>query len=302
MKPSKARRVAIVAFVGDGARAFIPQAKSVEIICWPKAGGTNPLELRRLKKSGARIRFSDGLHMKLYWAAERGTIITSANLSTNALGAGSLKEVGVLLPPDAVDIDELIASLKSRGFSNAEMRELEESHRKIKVRAPRRMSKGDRVEYLEWYSLPARSEWKLGWWNGYGNFAKEAREIVRNDFNKREPEDFIACRKQDFRQADWLLSFRLTKGGASAAKWMFVDFVVEIERKDKEAYYVGYPYQAIQVWTRRHYPLPPFVVTTPFRAALRSACLKYGIERIKKLGSTRPPLRLLQMIANEMKK
>jgi hypothetical protein len=155
---------------------------------------------------------------------------------------------------------------------------------------------------LEWYSLPARSEWKLGWWDDYGNFAKEAREIVRNDFNKREPEDFIACRKQDFRQADWLLSFRLTKRGTSVSKWMFVDFVVKVGRKDKKAYYADYPYQAIQVWTRKHYPSPPFVVTTPFRAALRAACLKYGIERIKKMRSTRPPSRLLQMIANEIKK
>jgi hypothetical protein len=240
--------------------------------------------------------------MKLYWAAGRGTIITSANLSTNALGAGSLKEVGVLLPPDVVDIDELISSLKSRPFNKVEMRKLEELHRKIKVREPRRMHKEDRVDYLEWYSLPARSEWKLGWWEEYGNFAKEAREKVRNDFNKREPENFIACRKQDFRQADRVLSFRLTKSGASASSWLFVDFVVKVGRKDKKAYDADYPYQAIQAWTPRHYSPPPFVLTTGFRAALRAACLKYGIEQIKKMRSTRPPLRLLQMIANEMKK
>src|ERR1700730_3562257 len=86
LAPGKMRRVAIAAFVGDGARAFIRQPKGVEIICWRKAGGTNPLELRRLKKAGARIRFAERLHMKVYWAAKRGAIITSANLSTNALG------------------------------------------------------------------------------------------------------------------------------------------------------------------------------------------------------------------------
>lgn len=237
MRTTKARRVAVVAFVGAGARAFIPRPKGVQIICWPKAGGTNPLELRRLKKMGADIRFADGLHMKVYWAAGRGTLITSANLSTNALGAGSLKEIGVLLPSDAIDIDDIIASLKSRRFNKAEMRKLEELHRKINARQPRQTEKRERVEFLEWYSLPAHSEWKLGWWDDYGQCSKQAKEIVRADFNKTEPEDFISCRRHDFRQADWVLCFRLIEKGASAPKWMFVDFMARVGRKDKKAYY-----------------------------------------------------------------
>jgi hypothetical protein len=110
MAPGKTPRVAITAVVGRGARAYNRNPKGVEIICWPKAGGTNPLELRRLKKAGARIRFANRLHMKVYWAARRGTIITSANLSTNTLGAGNLKEFGVFLPADAVNIDDVIES------------------------------------------------------------------------------------------------------------------------------------------------------------------------------------------------
>ena len=108
MAPGGGRRVAISAFVGDGARAFIRKPLGVEIICWPRAGGTNPLELNRLKNAGAHISFADRLHMKVYWAAKRGAIVGSANLSTNALGAGGLKEFGVLLPPGSIDIDELI--------------------------------------------------------------------------------------------------------------------------------------------------------------------------------------------------
>ena len=299
MRPGRVRRVAIVAFVGAGARAFIPRPKGVEIICWPKAGGTNPLELRRLKQMGVNVRFADGLHMKLYWAEGRGTVLTSANLTTNALGSGNLKEIGVLLPPDAIDIDELIASLKSRRFNKREMRKLEERHRKINAGQPRQSEKTERVEYLEWLSHSARSEWKLGWWDGFVQIAKEAKEIVRADFNKREPEYFISCRKKDYRQADWVLCFRLTSKGASTPKWMFVDFVVKVGRREK-AYCTDNQYQAAQVWTPRHYPTPPFVVTPAFRAALRAATLKIGVERIKSGRSTNPSARLLKMIAQGM--
>ncbi len=302
MRPGKARRVAIVAFVGAGARAFIPKAKGVELICWPRAGGTNPLELRRLKKIGALIRFADRLHMKVYWAAGRGTIITSANLTTNALGSGGLKEVGVLLPADVVDVDKLISSLNSRPFSKAEIRKLDEAHRKLKVRETPRPPNENRVDYLEWYSLPAREPWKLGWWDSYGSVARAARDIARNEYNKREPEDFISCRKEDFQKNDCVLSVRVTKKDVSAPKWLFIDRVVRVRRTEKKAYFADYPYQAIQVWTTRHYSPPPFVVTPAFRQALGAACLKHGIDQLKNMRSTRPPLGLLRLIAMEMNK
>lgn len=300
MAPGK-RRVAITAFVGDGARAFLPKPKGIELICWPKAGGTNPLELRRLKKAGVRIRFVDGLHMKLYWASHRGAIVTSANLSTNALGAGNLKELGILLPTNAIDIDELIASLKSRRFNKTDIHKLEVAHRKLQ---PWQRGGGQHVEkvtYTEWFSLPSRCEWKLGWWDEHSDFAQEAKEIVRNDFNKRTPEDFIACQKNDYNQTDWVLTFRVTRKGAVSPKWIFVDFVVKVSRKDKKAYYADFPCQAIQVWTTRHYPPPPFVITREFRAALCKASVAFGVERMQAMRSTRPQARLLKMIAKRMR-
>lgn len=294
--------MAITAFVGEGARAYIPRPRGVEIICWPKAGGTNPLELRRLKQMGARIRFADSLHMKVYWAACRGVIITSANLSTNALGSGGLKEIGVLLPPDALDIDELISSLKARPFNKDDIQKLEEADRKLQARYPHRRNKADRVDYKEWYSLPARSEWKLGWWDHLGSYANTAKEIVHADFNEKTPKDFISCRQKDYRQSDWILSFLLTKKGASKPVWMFVDFVVKVGGEDKKAYEPGFPYQAIQVWTPRHYPPPPFEITPDFRKAFCAACLSYGLKRLQKLRTTRPPEELLRITVEKMKK
>lgn len=65
---SRKRRVAISAFVGDGAEAYLPKPKGLELYCWPKESGTNPETLRRRKRRGADIFFADALHMKVYWS------------------------------------------------------------------------------------------------------------------------------------------------------------------------------------------------------------------------------------------
>ena len=71
--------------------------------------------------------------MKLYWAEDM-LYITSANLSTNALGAGNLKEIGVLLPKGAIEIDELISKLAPRAVSAAELRKLDRLHKLYVIR------------------------------------------------------------------------------------------------------------------------------------------------------------------------
>ncbi len=302
MVPGRMRRVAIAAFVGEGARAFIRKPKGVEVVCWPKAGGTNPLELRRLKKAGARIRFADRLHMKVYWAAKRGAIITSANMSKNALGAGDLKEFGVLVPPDSFSIDEVIASLKSRPFNSGDMQKLEREHRKLNARQPPRTEKVEKVSFCEWFELPARPEWKFGWWDEFGPVSRKAKEIGNTEFNVRQPHNFVSCRATDYREADWILSFRLAKSGASSAQWIYVDFKVKVSRNDRKAYYADYPFQAVQVFPPSHYPPPPFAITKGFRTALRDATIALGIDRLKRLRSVRVPRDLLGMIRRRLRK
>jgi len=298
MQPGKVRRVAIVAFVGDGARAFLPRPKGVEIICWPKAGGTNPDELRKLKQMGARIRFVDGLHMKVYWTSGRGAVITSANLSTNALGSGGLKEIGVILPAGALDIDEIITSLKSRCFNREDMQRLEKATKKL---PPQFWPPPTENNFLEWYSQPEPAPWKLGMWTEYGDSAKKAKEIMQTKYNKKEPEDFISCRKKDYERLDWILSFRLSKKGAISPDWIFVDFVVKVGKREK-AHDADYPYQAVQGWSKKHYQPPPFKITKSFRAALQNASRKFGSKSLENMRSTKPPGKLLHMIALEMKK
>jgi len=80
------RRVAVVAFVGTGAEAYLPEPKGLELYCWPSPSGTSARELLLLERRGVLIHFAPRVHMKVYWSARRGVVITSANLSTNAYG------------------------------------------------------------------------------------------------------------------------------------------------------------------------------------------------------------------------
>ncbi len=52
--------------------------------------------------------------MKVYWSEGVGAVVTSANLSTNAMGVGGLKEAGVLLGPEFIDIAKLLKPLERR--------------------------------------------------------------------------------------------------------------------------------------------------------------------------------------------
>src|SRR5437016_5112972 len=123
------RRVAISAFVGNGAEAYLPRPEGIELICWPKEGGTNPTMVRRLLKRGVKVEFADNLHMKLYWTADKGAVITSANLSTNALGSGNLRECGVLLRSSDLDIGKVLRSIQRRDVTRKELLELDREYK-----------------------------------------------------------------------------------------------------------------------------------------------------------------------------
>lgn len=293
---SNRRRVAITAFVGDGAEAYLPKPKGLELICWPKAGGTNPNVLRKLMKRGVAVSFADALHMKVYWSENRGAVITSANLSTNALGSGNLKEVGVLLAPGELDIDRLIQSLTIRPVSGRELRKLDRSH-KLHIIRNRTRIKTDSTKdsYGKWYELPSRPEWKLGWWDSIGALASTAKKISKIEYEVDEPDNFIAARYRDYTKGDWILTFKLKKS-PTGLDWMFADYVVTIPESDEKAYDPEYPYQAMQIWPGKYYPAPPFKLDKQFQEAFSKAIDEFGSSRIKKLKSSKPPKRFIDLI------
>lgn len=294
---SKGRRVAIVAFVGEGAEAYLPKPKGIHLICWPKAGGTNPNALRRLMKRGVSISFVDSLHMKLYWAEDKGAIISSANLSTNALGAGNLKEIGVVLPKGTIEIDALISKLRPRVVSAAELRKLDRLHKLyvIRNRNDFRTNRLGAQSFEDWYNSAHRAEWRLGWWDSIEYSAsKSAKAICKKEYGVPEPHWAQACRQADCKKGDWTLSFRLTANGASTATWMFIDYVVKLtaaERRDS-----GYPYEAVQIWSPNRYSERPFLIDSRFRRAFAQAVHKYRPDNIRKEKTTLPKEPLLDLV------
>lgn len=300
---STTRRVAIVAFVGDGAEAYLPSPKGLHLICWPKAGGTNPNELRRLIKRGAEISFVDSLHMKLYWSASRGSIITSANLSTNALGIGNLKEIGVLLPKGAIDIDRLIESIKPRAATTVELRKLDRLHKLyvIKNREESRRGRSKEQSFGEWYESAHRPDWRMAWWEEYLTGASgSAKVISKREYGKLEPHWAQECRRREFRDGDWTLSFRLNRRGATAATWMFVDYVVNLSASEKR--HSSYPCEAVQVWPPNRYPERPFQIDSRFRTAFSSAVKEYGVDKLRNSRSSIPKEPLLASVYSKYRR
>lgn len=106
------RRVVIVAYIGDDYAKFLPNPRGIEIVCSPTPGATSAEAVQKLIGAGAKVSFSDRLHMKVYWAQKIGCLITSANLSDNALGMNGLKEMGILVDAAMVDIDRLLKEAK----------------------------------------------------------------------------------------------------------------------------------------------------------------------------------------------
>lgn len=290
------RRVAIVAFVGDGAESYLPKPRGLHLICWPKAGGTNPNAIRQLIKRGVKVSFADSLHMKVYWAEGRGAIITSANLSTNALGSGDLKEVGVLLSDEDIDIDHLISSLKLRNPSKKELSDLDRLHDLFYVKNPPVRKKRQVPTFKTWYQSIAPRLWKLGWADEDGAFSRAAKEIAKQDYGL-SPYWFVACKKNDFRKEDWVLTFMLRNNAATELAWMFVDYIVPVAKNDKRAYSPGYPFQAVQVGKPNRYPIPPFGIDKAFRKALSKAIKDFGgTIRIEALRSMKPSKRFINLI------
>ena len=102
------------AFRGQGQQSYLPNPQGIHSRLLAQSGRNEPA---RVACVDGEERLMFGLRtdfMKVYWAETRGCVLTSANLSTNALGAGNLKEVGILIGSDEIDIDRLLSSLEKK--------------------------------------------------------------------------------------------------------------------------------------------------------------------------------------------
>jgi predicted aspartyl protease len=292
---SKGRKVAITAFVGEGAEAYLPKPKKIQLICWPKAGGTNPYALRQLIKIGVKVFFVDSLHIKLYWTEDAGAILTSANLSTNALGSGNLKEMGILMSSTDVDIDKIISFLKPRKASPLELLKLDRQSKIYHKINPNKNQTHKPFSFKDWYESFAPSLWKLGWFACYGgDFCLKAIEFSKKEYGVK-PYTFVEGKKGDYEKEDWILYFKIGKKSISDFHWIYAEKVFKVSQREKDVYNQDYPYQAIQIWSIKHYPSQPFVINNNFRNAFKKGIQEFGGPlKIKKY--TKPPKRLLDLI------
>jgi hypothetical protein len=298
---SEGDRVAISAFVGEGADIFLPKPKGLKLICWPKAGGTNPNTLRKLVQSKVKVYFSDSVHMKVNWTKDLGAVITSANLSQNALGSGNLREIGVQLRPGAVDIERVIASIKPHHATKRELLRLDRQHKLFAARNPGYQKKSKADSWAEWYGSKWKSEWKLGWWDEVATVSRTAKEYAKREYGISDPHDFIAGKKGNFVRGDWVLTFFLRKQSPAKIKWLYVDYCIRVPKSERRSYDPVYPYQAVQVASAGKYPVPPFQIDKRFREALVRTVREVGAEKIKNWKSVKPSQNFLGAIHKHYK-
>ncbi len=309
--PSKNdRRVVLVAYVGSAAQAYLPDPSGLLLVCNPSPGGTSARAVRDLMARGATVQFSHRLHMKVYWSEERGCVLTSANASANALGSGGLKEVGSYFQPGAVDIDALLDYAAPVKVTKEALRKLQMAARGLPSHLRPATDRGDSKssnsrDYLRWWNSPTRSAdpWKLGWWSTDLPFSMAAKAQAKTQYGVKAPFSFLGVAKGQAESDEWLLTFEVTDdGGIRKAEWLFVDFVVRVQKDDSEAFEPEFPFQAVQVFKRDKYTSPPFAITKEFRTSFRKAVQKYGAEALMSRQNLVPPGRLLRLTAENMVK
>jgi len=142
------RRVILVAYVGRKAHDLLPDVENVKLYCWPQMQATNPYALAHLQENGAEIYLIDNLHMKLYWVQNKGAVITSANLSRNALKFGGNHEIGIFLEDsEAIRIDSIIKNFGGENVSpvtKEELLELQQKHNELKANQEKTATKSYR--------------------------------------------------------------------------------------------------------------------------------------------------------------
>jgi phosphatidylserine/phosphatidylglycerophosphate/cardiolipin synthase-like enzyme len=275
-KGKSGRRVAVSAYVGDGADVYLPFPENVQVICSPTPGATNPNAIRDLMSRGANVLFVDKLHMKVYWSAGSGVVVTSANLSTNALGVGGLKEAGVLLESELLDIDKLLAPLVLRPAA-PELDDLDRKHRDYYKRNPRNKRLLE-PSFASWFRSPERERWKL---LVCEDFCDEPISRASHDRSQteigREPTTWAWSAERTVEENEWVLCAALRPEDSESFSWLYVDHVQKVSPKD-EAYAKEYPYEIVQLRPLKTYAPPPFAVDSKFKNAFRRAAAKLKIE------------------------
>jgi hypothetical protein len=273
----RGRRVALVAFVGKSAEAYLPRPQGLELVCWPHAPGTNAATVKKLLRMKVDVRFAQRLHMKVYWTESQGAIVASSNLSTNAYGTGRLHEAAALLSSSSVDIDALLTAVQPTTVTKAALAKLAKASTRPPTGPP---GLSEQWTFDDWLRLGRRPSWRLSCHEGPGAAAsRRLREAAKEEGTSRVIQHAF-CRKGELSPEDFALLVNVGSGRrrkAVVTSWLFVHRVVPVARNDRQ-YLADWPFQAGQLHRDAACPPPPFALDRAFRKAVRATCTALGAD------------------------
>ncbi len=226
-------KIALVAFVGKNAIDYLPNSENTTVICWPKAGGTNPEGVRKLLDAGFVVNFCDNLHSKIYWCKDKGVIITSANLSDNALGDRGLIEYGVFIDDQKYNFSKNVLTHIKNKLRPATVEELDQLdidtnkyNRRNKVKLN---STGRNLSYAEWFNRKHKQKWKIVWFTEESKADDVTTSEVFEKFSVRKWENDNDVDVDVFREGDLIFQFKMDENEEyiprANGKWFLVDMI-----------------------------------------------------------------------------
>lgn len=260
LSTSKGERIVISAFVGAGSEIYFPKPKNIQLICWPQPGSTNPNTIRELLKRGVKVYFANKMHIKLYWTSDKGAVITSANLSSNALGSGGQIEIGILLPPGIINIGKVISNIKPKKVTETELQKLEKAHHEFIKHNPTSIIRStiDR-SFKQWFESKTPEKWKFEVWDvAKIKLSSNAHNLLIEEHGSPKCQEWMSANKDEILENEWILCLRETPKRLGKAKWMFAHHVIRVPVKERKLKNDGFAYQVLQVSPLRLYERPPF--------------------------------------------
>lgn len=258
---------AIVGFVGYNALDHLPAGiTNLSVICWPKAGGTNPDGVRRLIDRGISVYFCERLHQKIYWRHGLGLIVGSANLSDNALGESGLHEFAVYCDDDTFDITAVISALDYRTVTPEALARLDVEHA-AQARQRQDISGGDSAagkSFIEALKTRHPRQWKLVVWSEQREDSTQIRAEIETHFGRKSWANDNDVGSGDFKVGDFVLQVRINDDGIierANARWLVVDHIVG--KRNNRA--------IVQVHKLDSRTPPPFEIDARFQKHLKQA-------------------------------
>jgi hypothetical protein len=100
---------------------------------------------------------------------------------------------------------------------------------------------------------------------GGGRLSKGTTEIIQQEFNGRQPHDWMWSKRQ-IGHYDSVLCGRTSGGTLRRLDWLHADQVSPVSKSDRN-YDPEYTHEVVQIHSPKHYPPPPFSATAEVRNA-----------------------------------